>query len=100
VSGIRQIAVFKFPDANSLDDYWSYRVDSLETPLKQSDRACFEANAGRSRWDHGWVMCYVSSSSREAKVRWTEERTNTYWLADASHRDVALLSRWWRAEMP
>jgi hypothetical protein len=99
-SGIRQVAVFGFPDTASLSDYWSYRVDSLETPLEQSDRACHEDEVGRSRWDHGWVMCYVSSSSREAKVRWTDERTNTYWLVDANHRNLARLSAWWRSDRP
>ena len=98
--GIRQVAVFGFPDAVSLDDYWSYRVDSFETPLKRSDQACDEDKAGRARWDYGWVMCYASSSNPKGKVRWTDERTNTYWLADANHRNLARLAVWWRSDRP
>ena len=39
VSGIRQVAVFGFPDAASLDEYWSYRVDSFDKPPKRSEEA-------------------------------------------------------------
>jgi len=99
-SGIRQVAVFRFPDSVSLDGYWSHRVDSFETPLKRSDQACDEDEAGRARWDFGWAMCYVSPSSGEAKVRWTDERTNTYWLADTNHRNLARLAVWWRSDRP
>jgi hypothetical protein len=100
VSGIRQVAVFAFPDSASLDDYWSQRIDPLGTSIKRSDQACHEDEASRARWDHGWVMCYVSPSSRKAKVRWTDERTNTYWLADTNHRDLARLAVWWRSDRP
>jgi hypothetical protein len=99
-SGIRQVAVFGFPDAASLDDYWSYRVDSSIVPPMRRDEACHEDEAGRARWDYGWVMCYASSSSREVKVRWTDERTNTYWLADANHRNLARLAVWWHSDRP
>ena len=51
-----------------------------------------EDKAGRARWDYGWVMCYASSSNPKVKVRWTDERTNPYWPADANHRNLSRLA--------
>jgi hypothetical protein len=99
-SGIEQVAVFEFLDSMSLDDYWSYRIDSFPTSFKRSDEACHDGEAGHATWAHGAVMCYVSSVSGKAKLRWTDERTDTYWVADANHRNVARLARWWRDDRP
>lgn len=100
MAGIGQVAVFQFPDAVSMDEYWSYRLEAMSPALPFSERACQADGVGVTPWDHGPVACYRSSIDNEARVRWTDSRTNTYWLADANHRDLARLARWWREERP
>ena len=81
-------------------DYWSYRVESLPASVPASDGACQEREVGYATWAHGSVACYRSSETRKAKVRWTDTRTNTYWLADADHMNVVRLARWRRDDRP
>ena len=98
--GIGQVAAFRFPDATSISDYWSYRIESLPASVPASGGACQEGEIGHATWAHGSVACYRSSETRKAKVRWTDTRTNTYWLADADHMNVVRLARWVRDDRP
>ena len=65
---------------------------------RQSDSACEGGEAGYTTWTHGPLACYLSPTSRSAKVRWTDIRTKTYWLSDATHGKLTHLARWWRDE--
>jgi hypothetical protein len=98
--GIAQVAVFRFPDGLSLDDYWRYRMSTIRPRLRQSDWACELGERGIQRWEHGSIACYVSRTQGVAHLRWTDERTDTYWLVQATHRDLPRLVQWWWEDRP
>jgi len=100
---IKQVALFKFADGRSLEDYWRYRVGEIPGNLPRNARVCWNGKRGVSSWAHGAVACYTSvasDGSRVAKVRWTDERSNTYGLVDAKNGDLGALFEWWRGESP
>jgi hypothetical protein len=95
--GLRQLAFFRFPDDDSMAEYWAWRVDQVEPPPASRDGACADGRRGRARWDHGDLVCYVARGSKEAKLRWTDERSDTYGVIDSTDRDVGNLFEAWSA---
>ncbi len=94
---VRQLALFRFPDTSSMAEYWEWRIAQIEPSPAVRDGACADGRRGRTRWAHGDLVCYVSPSSPEAKLRWTDERTDTYGVLDARDRDIAGLHDTWLA---
>ena len=37
-----------------------------------------------------------SKDARRAKLRWTNERSNTFGVVDATRKDIRRLANWWR----
>ena len=97
---VRQLALFSFPDADSMAAYWDWRVDQIEPRPKPRDLSCSSGSGGVASWAHGEVACYVSKASGEAKLRWTDERTDTYGIIDASDRDLRALYGAWMELRP
>jgi hypothetical protein len=99
-AAVRQLALFGFPDADSIGAYWERRIARVEPGLKRRERACAGGSRGVAPWAHGEVACYVSKTSGEAKLRWTDERTHTYGVIDASDRDTRALYGAWMELRP
>ena len=95
--GIQQLALFRFPDIESMTEYWDWRVGQIEPAPAWRDGACADGRRGESAWEHGELVCYVSGSPRQAKLRWIDERTDTYGVLDASDRNIARLHAAWKA---
>jgi hypothetical protein len=95
--GIKQTAMFIFPDGQSMDQYWRWRVNRIEPEPPRRRGACSSGDRGIRRWSHGELVCYVdrANSPRRAKIRWTDERTNTYGILDGESRSIAELYDWW-----
>lgn len=56
------------------------------SPHRRSETAPYaDGRGGLTRWAHGDLVCYVSPSPPEAKLRWTD----TYGVLDARDRDIA-----------
>ncbi len=53
------------------------------------------AARGQATWPHGELVCYRSTAPKEAKLRWIDERTNTYGVLDATDQDIARLHAVW-----
>ena len=85
------------PGDESMAEYWAWRVDQVEPPPASRESACADGRRGQARWEHGDLVCYASQGSKEAKLRWTDERSDTYGVIDATDRDVAGLFEAWSA---
>ena len=96
-NGVRQLALFRFKDRASLDDYWDFKLKKIDKPLKRKDSACTGGKQGLRTWSgdggQGTIACYLVDG--RAKLRWTNERNNTYGIVDATHRDIGRLANWW-----
>lgn len=98
-----QYALFRFLDGSSMADYWGYRLGEFPANLTWRFDACSGGTRGITTWTHGDVACYVSKSSagtKRARIRWTDERTNTYGVLDATDTKLARLVRWWQDHTP
>jgi len=93
--GVRQLALFRFSDADSMAEYWEWRVGQIEPTPAAREGACADGRKGQTTWEHGDLVCYVS---KEAKLRWTDERTGTYGVLDATDRNIARLHAVWKAQ--
>jgi len=100
-SDLAELALYVFPSVGQLDDYWEYRVQGLPGTFRTFETACMNGERGRTRWEHGALVCYrgpersLDGDPRTAHIRWTDERTHTYGVIDARHRDIeALYDRW------
>ena len=93
--GVGQLALFRFPDADSMADYWEWRVGQIEPAPPMRDGACTDGRKGQATWPHGELVCYRSTAPKEAKLRWIDERTNTYGVLDATNQDIARLHAVW-----
>jgi|GEM_PF-5768541 len=94
---LRQLALFRFPDDDSMAEYWSWRVDQVEPPPASREGACADGRRGQARWEHGDLVCYASGQPKVAKLRWTDERSDTYGVIDSTDRDLASLFEAWSA---
>jgi hypothetical protein len=100
---VSQLALFGFADARSMADYWAYRLDQVPGRMPRSELVCWDGTRGVTTWRHGEVACYVSTSdagTRAARIRWTDERTHTYGLVDATNVDLPALVDWWLLHHP
>ena len=93
--GVGQLALFRFPDADSMADYWEWRVGQIEPAPATRDGACADGRKGQATWGHGELVCYRSTAPKEAKLRWIDERTNTYGVLDAPDQNIARLHAVW-----
>jgi hypothetical protein len=95
--GIRQLALFRFKDRDSLDRYWAFKLDKIGKPLRTTPAACSGGKQGIRTWSgsggRGTIVCYLADG--RAKLRWTNERNSTYGIVDATHKDIKKLSDWW-----
>lgn len=95
--GVRQAALFAFADQASLDEYWSWRIGRIDPVPAERAEACADGDPGLGRWEHGDVVCYVSMDSGEARLRFTDERTQFYGVIDGRSDDIERLhARWLR----
>ena len=95
VRGLRQLALFRFPDADSMAEYWEWRVRQIEPGPPTRGGACADGRKGETTWEHGALVCYRSTAPKEAKLRWIDERTNTYGVLDAPDQNIARLHAAW-----
>lgn len=79
---IDYIVLFRFPDAHSLDDYWTERADAAALVAPSRAEPCRDGRPGRGAWSDGEYLCYVSDQGT-ALLRWTDERTGTYGVMNA-----------------
>jgi hypothetical protein len=100
---VNQFALFRFPNAGSMADYWRYRVGEFPGRMPRRSTTCWDGTRGIAKWEYGKVACYVSTSSagtRAARIRWTDKRTNTYGVLDATDDDLPGLFTWWLNHQP
>jgi predicted metalloprotease len=95
--GLQQAAMFIFPDTSSMESYWRWRVTRIDPHPPRRSSACQQGMAAIQRWRHGELACYVDKSRTpyRARIRWTDERTNTYGVLDADDRSIERLFQWW-----
>lgn len=94
--GVKQIALYTFGNDQQQGRYWRWKINTLAPPLDSTTDACGEGLRGIDDWDFGEVACYVQDGT--AKIRWTDDRTDTYGLADARHGNLKRLFAWWQAK--
>lgn len=80
-------------------EYWRWRVAQIDPPPRSRDGACANGRQGRASWEHGELVCYVARPSGQAKLRWTDERTETYGVIDANDDDLAALYQAWFTQL-
>ncbi len=88
------LTLFRFPDGPTMGEYWEFRSDQNPKLPKRAE-ACADGNKGSAEWAHGDYFCYVSKSGGHALLRWTDDRTNTYGVLDATDSSIAPLFRSW-----
>jgi hypothetical protein len=97
--GVRQLALFRFRDVESLRGYWSFKLAKIGKPLRQTSDACTGGKQGLRSWrgaaGSGTIACYLDAG--RAKLRWTNEHNNTYGVVDATHKNIRRLADWWRS---
>ena len=94
--GIKELALFQFPDQGSLASYFDYRIENVDEWLPNWDGACVDGARGVREWEHGAIACWIASTgTKTARLRWTDERDLTYGVLDGSNKSVARLFRWW-----
>jgi len=101
---VTQVALFRFDGEASMDAYWDWRVANMRPRPSRRMGACADGRQGIDDWAHGELACYISKSDGRAKLRWTDERTHTYGVIDASDKGLCgsatvgwryvLLGRW------
>ena len=102
-SGLKQLAMFRFPNHASLEAYWDHKLSIINKRLRPNDEACFAGKQGITGWtsrsgaSRGLVACYVDGV---AKIRWYNLRNNTYGILDANHKSVLGLVGWWTRWSP
>ena len=60
---VAYMTLFRFPDASSMDDYWSFRADQ-NPDMPSRSGACRDGKDGYGTWAHGKYFCYVSQDRR------------------------------------
>jgi len=96
---IDYIVLFRFPDASSLDAYWSERAAAAASVAPPREAPCRNGRPGQGRWNGGEYLCYVSDTGA-ALLRWTDERTDTYGVMNAGPGRTnleTLFGQWQRA---
>ena len=96
---VAYMTLFRFPDASSMREYWSFRTDQ-NPDMPSSSGACNDGNDGYGAWAHGEYFCYVSQAGGHALLRWTDERTDTYGVIDAKNAKLRPLYRAWEELRP
>lgn len=92
--------LFRFRNARRLADYWDARAAAAGAQAPVRDRPCADGQPGQGSWAHGRILCYVSGAGH-ALIRWTDERSNTYGVMNASpgSRNLNALYRHWRSAL-
>jgi WD40 repeat protein len=93
------MTLFRFPEGSAMRDYWSFRVDQ-NPDMSSRSGSCRDGNKGYGSWTHGEYFCYVSETGGHALLRWTDERTNTYGVLDATNTKLEPLYRAWTELRP
>ncbi len=96
---VAYMTLFRFPDPSSMADYWSFRTDQ-NPDMPSRSGACRDGDDGYGTWAHGEYFCYVSRAGGHALLRWTDERTDTYGVLDATDAELRPLYRAWKALRP
>ena len=89
--------MFIFPSPQSMTGYWAWRVARIQPSPPRRPAGCEVGERALQRWTHGELACYVDQTGdpRLAKIRWTDERDNTYGILDGDDRSIkALYERW------
>ena len=94
VSKILDIAWFAFTSPAALSAWFERRAAEIGGQL--TIVGCRDGIASMSTWEHGRVICYRSTSNN-ARIRWTDDRSMTYGVVNSSASDVPALETWWRA---
>jgi hypothetical protein len=90
---VAELALYTFPDSRTLDRFWQGRMEELGRLVTESDEACVEGRTGMRSWEYGRIACYVDGG--QAKIRWIDERTDTYGVLNATGNDLAALHAFW-----
>jgi hypothetical protein len=96
-TGVDYMTLWRFDDVSQLNGYWDARLADITPPVPQRSRACTNGTVGQRRWEFGRLACYIGSTTRDAALRWTDERTNTYGLLAATDGNtdlVNLVAQW------
>lgn len=94
--GVEEYATFQFLDPDDLDGYYAGRLAGISMGYDAGGYC--PSDRSEEGWEHGRVVCWVSrTGTRLAHIRWTDDRTGTYGLLDASNRDLENLYGWWLA---
>jgi hypothetical protein len=99
--GIAELALFSLTDAATLDAFWRWRLEQLDPRPAEAADACLGGGQGVTTWTHGVVVCHIPDVGRRlAMIRWTDARTNTYGVLDATIDDMGIVHDWWMATDP
>ena len=95
--GVDNFALFQFPDAASLRQYYEARAAGVG--LVPDTGGCLDGTRGETSWDRGRIACWVTRTQRPrlAHVRWTDEGSLVYGVLNGTTSDLAQLASWWSA---
>lgn len=91
---VDRVTLQVFADTRTLRDFWEAELDSLASPIEETDTACKDDTAGHRKWGFGTVACVEVDG--EAQIRWTDQRTQVYGVATAADGNASQLFEWWR----
>jgi hypothetical protein len=90
---ISQLAMYAFPDPDTLADFWPVRLDGIDPRPPETGSACDGGEQGVRTWGNGHIACWLDDHG--AKIRWTDDRTDMFGGLNAD-QDLANLYAWWR----
>ena len=98
---ITQLALFAFPDEDSLRTQFRRRLRRIDERPSQRESGCADGQEAVTAWEHGRLVCWTErGASPGARMCWTDERTDTYGVVDAADSDIARLFDWWSEADP
>ena len=95
IRDIADVGLFTFTTPDALATWYDYRV--AQTKVKPRSGGCLDGTPGETAWEHGRILCFVTSG-RKAAIRWTDDRHQIYGALNATGRDLPALVEWWTSE--
>lgn len=95
VASIADVGLFVFTTPDALATWYDYRV--AQAKVKPRSGGCLDGTPGETAWEHGRVLCFVTSG-RKAAIRWTDDRYQVYGALNANGKDLPALVDWWAAQ--
>ncbi len=90
------VVLFRFKTTAWLEGYWMWRADAAASVAPMRQAPCVDGRPGLDTWQHGEYLCYVSDAGN-ALFRWTDERTDTFGVMNATpgRKNLKQLYRYW-----